>query len=684
MSEFSADRVIGGDLDREELKAFYQELRSKGEKLSFNGINGATGGYGVEPMTGEELVAVIQGGAAPENLGELKIKQSAAFPIKPPNDPTVLSDAGWAAIFPAKSQETPAIEEALTELLALRQGQAGDRFKIYKGGDGYRPGETKADFFKRHKIGGGPADPEQMPYYVLLIGSPDEIPYEFQYQLDVMRGVGRIHFDSLQDYANYAYSVMLAETGKIRLPRKASFFGVASPDDKATQLSSQHLIGPLFEKFQSMPPFVKWVEEGDTRRKLELEWGFDAFLAEQATKAQLSNLLGGDQTPALLFTASHGLEFPMGDPRQIPHQGALLCSDWPGPNAWRGEIPQDLYFAGDDIGGDAKVLGLIAFHFACFGAGTPRLDQFAKQAFKDEREVIAPSNFIGSLPKRLLSQGALAVIGHVERAWGYSFLSPGAGAQTGVFEGALVQLFSGDPVGWTTENMNMKYADLATELTTVLEELEYDPGYIDPYDLAQKWTAHNDSRSYVVIGDPAVRLPIAMPDETPTLRPGIGIVSIPSDGTVAAAAAPAAAPAIEPVDLLASETMVDYGLRDQMSDLSGSIKKFTSQLAEALGKAAADIATLEVKTYTTKDLGALANTDALDLDASAEPTLRALTRILFDGDLEVYVPEKEGGGVDQELWQIHLEAVHEAQSNRAQFLQAMAELATNLLKSLSP
>ena len=232
----------------------------------------------------------------------------------------------------------------------------------------------------------------------------------------------------------------------------------------------------------------------------------------------------------------------------------------------------------------------------------------------------------------------------------------------------------------------MKYADLATELTTILEELEYDPSYIDPYDLAQRWTAHNDSRSYVVIGDPAARLPIAMPDETPTLRPGIGVVSIPAGETVAVAATvPAAEPAAERGDLVASEAMVDYGLRDQMSDLSGSIKKFTSQLATALGKAAADITTLEVKTYTTKDLSAWAEvkTDTQDLDASAEPTLRAFTRILFDGDLEVYVPEKEGGGVDQELWEIHLEAVHEAQSNRAQFLQAMAELATNLLKSLS-
>jgi hypothetical protein len=505
--KFDAERIFQDNLDEDALEAYYEELANSDEKLVFNGINGATGDYGVEPMTGEALAKVIQNEPEPKNLGELKQKRApGAFPIKPPNDPTKLSDAGWAVIFPVKDSD-PAVKEALAELLNLRQAQAGERFKIYEGGAGYRPGETKAEFFKRQKIGGGPADPEQMPYYVLIVGSPEQIPYEFQYQLDVMRGVGRIHFDSVEAYAKYARAVVMTEKGEVKLPRQASFFGAMSAGDKATELSSKYLVHPLYRKLSKQPPFVRWIDEGDTKRKIELAWEFELHMAEQATKAKLATLLGGDATPALLFTASHGMEFPMGDARQIPHQGALLCSDWPGPNQWRGEIPQDFYFAGEDLTNDANVLGLISFHFACFGAGTPHVDQFAKQAHKSEREEIAPHNFIGALPQSLLSHGALAGIGHVERAWGYSFLSPGVGAQTGVFEDVLLQLLSGDPVGWTTENLNMKYADLAAELTAILEELEYDPSYINPYDLAQKWTAHNDSRSYVVIGDPATRIP---------------------------------------------------------------------------------------------------------------------------------------------------------------------------------
>jgi hypothetical protein len=113
-----------------------------------------------------------------------------------------------------------------------------------------------------------------------------------------------------------------------------------------------------------------------------------------------------------------------------------------------------------------------------------------------------------------------------------------------------------------------------------------------------------------------------------------------------------------------------FGLKEQFDDLTGSVKKFTDQLAVALKKAAVELATLEVKTYTTSDL-----------ETQADPRLRALTQIDFDGDMDIYVPEG-AGGLDQELRQIHTEMVREAQANRAQFLGAIAEMATNLLKNL--
>jgi hypothetical protein len=673
------------------------------ELLYFNGINGDSGEYGVRPVTADQLQTVIAGQSPPssETLGELNLKKQEPFPTKQGVDATKLDQAGWALVLPQEPGphgfSANQIKEALHELIEWRKRQAGPYFRIYEGGDGYRAGETKSDFCNRQNVGGGPADPEQMPYYTLLVGSPEEIPYAFQYQLDVMRGVGRLHFDQLEDYAAYAQAVVQAETGAIRLPRRAAFFGAANEDDKATQLSSQHLVHPLFEKIntaQANGKIVRWIEEGDTSRKLQMDWECQAILSDHATKPRLLELLGGDQTPAFLFTASHGMEFAKDSPRQIPHQGALLCQDWPGPKQHRGNIPQDWYLAGDDLTASTNLAGLVAFFFACYGAGTPQLDQYAEQAFKDKRAVIAAHDFTANLPLQMLKRGSLAVVGHVERAWGYSFLNLSGNAQLGTFFDAVKQLLAGDPVGLTMESFNLRYSDLATSLSHDLGELKHKRDYIDAYQLAQKWTENNDARSYILLGDPAVRVPFARPGDQPA---GERRITLSAETTARFASALAKATDAAPVKSSTAEIdsarqppaaqqaaafdMASFSVQvqEERASLTDSIKKFTGELAESLKKAADDISSLEVVTYTSDDLKAVQ--DQKFAEGAGSMKRRALTRIAFDGDVQVCVPEKDGK-VDEDLWNIHLSMVKAAQENRAAFLQTMAELATKLIGML--
>ncbi len=440
------------------------------ESLSFNGIDAASGGYLLPEMSLEQVSALAQGQSLDSDaLDELKRR---AYDLQNPHagveaDARDLAETGWGVIF--QHDADPALMEALEPLLKLRKEQAGERFKIYSGADGYRPGESKSQFLERHGMGPGPVNPDKVPYYLLLVGDPTSMPYRFQYQLDVQYAVGRLTLDALEDYARYAESVVQAEKG-LKLAPRAAFFGVANNDDRATSLSADNLVAPLAEKIAALQP--EWASKGQIP-----EWKVETLMKEDATKAALSELLEGKQAPALLFSASHGVGFPKDDPRQLPHQGALLCQDWPGPQLWREAVPQDFYFAGEDLSSDANLLGTVAFFFACYGAGTPQIDEFAHQIWSDqpERKQIAPHDFVAALPRRMLSLpkgGALAVVGHVERAWGVSFFWGKAGPQLQVFQDAFERLMKGNyPVGYAAEVFNNRYAEISSDLTNQLDEV---------------------------------------------------------------------------------------------------------------------------------------------------------------------------------------------------------------------
>jgi hypothetical protein len=681
-------------------------MTSDSDLLYFNGVNASTGGYGMAPRSAADLSRLIRGeGGEPLDdaalLDELRLRSAAgAFAVKHGVDDTLLDQSGWAVIFPQGGD--PRVRENLKPLLDLRRAQAGPLYREIGGEAGYRFGEDKNSFLER--VGAatsGPVDPERFPYYVLLVGSPEEIPYRLQYQIDVQYAVGRVFFDNLEDYAFYASSVVAAEQGWARLPRKIGFFGVQNEGDTATRLSSELLVTPLAEQLR--------------KSSVAKAWEFSTVMREQADKARLLKLLGGSETPAILFTASHGVEFDNGDQRQLSDQGALLCADWPGHERWGNQpLPSEHYLSARDIADDARLLGTICFHFACFGAGTPRLDDFPHQRGGPQR-AIAPQPFVAKLPQRLLAHpngGALAVIGHVERAWGYSFLGNQA-PQFETFSSALRHMMvPGTPVGRAMEYFNNRYAELATVLTEQIEDIRNGSRRPDDRDLARKWTEHNDSRSYVVIGDPAVRLPLAeeasLADAQRTtigkLRGGhSGAVVLSQVAAQAAAAAEEAAAqalaaaqaaaqaaagsptvaaggAVRVGDLEASFGLFGSGegLKELQQSLVNTLQNFTTQLGETLRRAIDDAAHLEVETFVADDLAAV---NFREGDYS-KAELRAVTRMSLDGDTKVIIPARDGD-IDDRVWQIHTQMVSQAQANRAEMLRAVTAAAASLFAALS-
>jgi hypothetical protein len=465
-----------------------------------NGINGLTGEYLIPPLEPSKVAA--QAKEPPEDPELARWLEQMWETINQPSfglpfnvHPEIVAEAGWAIVF--ASDEADAVKKALEPLIEHRGRRVGgEKVKVLD----HLPDETWQDWLARHGVGPGNIDPRKIPYYVLLIGSPDRIPFSFQYLLDVEYAVGRLDFDDAEGYQRHVTALIDYEEAAAAPHQKAAaFFGTRHTFDKATQLSADWLVQPLAESFQPGGQFADAVPG----------YEIHTCLGPSATKAALGEILTGTGQlgrPGVLFSATHGMGgWPLGHPEQRARHGALLCQDWPG----LGQMSPGQYLAAADVPADARVHGLVAFFFACYGAGTPQLDPFQHKP-GEPPPTVAEEPFVATLPKGLLGHpegGALAVIGHIERAWGYSFVS-GGGAQLLPFQNAVGRILAGQPVGFAMKDFNEKYAALSANISDILEKLGFGK-MIPDAQLASLWTERNDAQNYVLLGDPAATLKTA-------------------------------------------------------------------------------------------------------------------------------------------------------------------------------
>jgi len=375
----------------------------------------------------------------------------------------------------------------------------------------YRTGDEVTTWLARHGVKAEPVKPSLgVPFYLMLVGRPGSpqpgdqvgIPFSFQYALDLFWGVGRLCFTDPQTgqhdlaaYTRYAAQVVAFEQrAQPPFGRHVVYFGTEHPTDTATKLSSTELVQPLAGLRDSGASIIQ---------QYNLNFSQDVFLGKEATHAQLGRVLKGEMEhgrPALLFTATHGVGLPPDDPKLAAYQGALLCQDWPG----QGPAQREHWFAAEDLPEQGSLEGLMAFCFACYGVGSPQRDEFAFAS--DQPRAVAPYPLVAQLPQRLLERGALAVLGHVDRAWSHSFRKNGVNAQTQRFESVLVRLMQGDRAGLATDQFNMVQGQLSVELADLLMKIKVGLKVSDA-ELGSLWVARNDARNYALLGDPAVRLP---------------------------------------------------------------------------------------------------------------------------------------------------------------------------------
>jgi hypothetical protein len=471
------------------------------QDITFTGLNALTGEPVIPPLTPAELYAALKS----ERVAQLKkgkLKQAVSrdnnlkhardkgkLGLRAGYDPNDPSDAGWGLLYPQGTD--PLVLEALSGLVKHRNGQLIEApLEYVDDADGFRI---------KMKETAGDVDPNILPYYMLIVGSPGDangLTFAFQHRLNDVRPVGRVAFDGPDGYADYASKVIEHETGAAPVrPRRALLFSPAT--DASTQNSAQYLAGNVQTYLSNLK--VKLPDKQKAGYTVQAIGGFAA--ERQVLLDQLKS------PPALLFTTSHGLSYPLtaGDEKEIARQkelmGALVCADWDG---LAGPVSEQVCLAGAAIDDSFDLRGLVVFSFACYSAGAPKTERFAK-FYKRLPEQIAPQDFVARLPQRLLQRGALAFIGHVDKTWGYSFYKAGIGADTKTFEDILGEILGGLTIGHAFERMPNKYLDLNSKLTNVeglFKQLADEQ--IEQADLLSTWMARQDSRAYIILGDPAV------------------------------------------------------------------------------------------------------------------------------------------------------------------------------------
>jgi hypothetical protein len=468
----------------------------------FNGIDAETGEYLLGPKNIAELASLAQ--AQPRDAVVERRLSAAWRTLSTPSfglpfnvKPEDVRRAGWGIVF--HKHEDDQVKKALHALIVHRRATVDpDRVKVLE----YCTGEGWLEWLTRHGVAPGTVDPTKIPFYLLFIGGPRKIPFSFTQILDVEYAVGCLQFDKPEVYSQYVESVIDYETSaSVPNGREAVFFATRHLFDESTQHSADDLVKPLALGSPAaglQPPQPGITEQVGFRRRI--------FWGDAATKAALMETFqvsAERQPPAFLFTASHGMGYRHPHPEQKARDGALLCQDWPG----FGQIEPNHYFAASDLPPDASVHGMVSFHFACYSAATPFLDRFFHEKGKPPPQ-IAEEDFIAALPQKLLGYpkgGALACIGHIDRAFGISFMSAAAGPQIQPFQNTIGRILVGEPVGYALKDFNERYAALSTALAEQLERVGW--GATIPEDqLASNWLARNDAEGYLLLGDPAVRL----------------------------------------------------------------------------------------------------------------------------------------------------------------------------------
>jgi hypothetical protein len=454
----------------------------------------------VDAWTGDE---VVRGRFAPDYRAWALTRPAYGKPLQRPDpaDPKDWADpeVGWGVVLAEPEGLTPQqlataddAPEPVRQLVADRHG------KVLR----YRAGSTYADWTLRDYAGGGDlltagspmgSGPLQLPKYLLIYGSPTEVPWRVQYTLNPVRCVGRLDLDG-QGLENYVAALRDGWSTATTSYRSPVVWAVDHGGGDITTLMRDTVAGPVFDALRKDKEITAPVFLDGT--------------ASPATATALVEALAASR-PSLVVTSSHGMTGPLHD---IDAMRATLG------------MPVDqlrTMVSPDSLLAAWQPDGAVWFAQACCSAGaeSPTAYQGLFEAGSTLDQTLAGVAAVGAvtapLARALLgaARPLRAFVGHVEPTFDWTLaFPPNRQALTSDLVTALyTRLCLGDPVGLALSGYFPAIGSLLQGYVAARTAYnnQVGPAAKPSLDMLvySRVSAH-DRASTVILGDPTVAIPL--------------------------------------------------------------------------------------------------------------------------------------------------------------------------------
>ncbi len=417
--------------------------------------------------------------------------------------PDDLPEQRWGVIAP-EGAEGDRLLAIIRPLLRKREEDQGVPPIVYRVPPGMSALESMT--WRREVFETGAHFRDDLPRYQLILGDLHQVSADLQVVQAIDAFVGRLAFDHLEDYAAYVDKVLRWERTPAPSERRRLLLHTVHDGTASTAIGYRELVRPSLDLLDRAIKYSR-----DLRKVDLLESGADD---DPYPDELLAAAEGVD--PTVLLSLSHGDGAPRRGWRsyalQRRQQGAMSFGS-------AGSLTGDL------LRSRSFLPGGLWFMLACFSAGTPSTSKFerwlrllgqsgATQSRPADvlRSLPAADQapFIAAIPKAALANpdGPLGFIGHVDLAWTYAFrrIDSGDKAQSrpARFGELLRAAIEGARIGVAFRELYSVFTQIDAELVT---------RQADPNTPAERrghlWMLRQDLAGYILLGDPAARLPAA-------------------------------------------------------------------------------------------------------------------------------------------------------------------------------